>query len=63
MKRRTTRRRVIMIFADIDALFDAFTRGGFQSFSPMKLSSIELSHDESFVNKRTHMNKHAIEQF
>lgn len=36
MKRRTTRRRVIMIFADIDALFDAFTRGGFQSFSPMK---------------------------
>lgn len=63
MKRRTTRRRVIMIFADIDALFDAFTRGGFQSFSSMKLSSIEPSHDESLVNKRTHMNKHAIEQF
>lgn len=54
MKRRTTRRRVIMIFADIDALFDAFTRGGFQSFSPMKLSLIELSHNESLVNKRTH---------
>ena len=34
MKRRTTRRRVIMIFADIDALFDAFTRGGFQSGLP-----------------------------
>ena len=58
MKRKTRRRRVTLIFADIDELFDAFTSGDLQSFSSIILSSVELSHDESVIRKRTHPHEH-----
>ena len=47
-----------MIFVDIDELFDAFTSGDLQSFSSIILSSVELSHDESVIRKRTHPHEH-----